>query len=80
MKSLLIWLLSTLIGAAIGYGISWLTGINLYLCTGVGIIIGNSAGVTANIHRGKETIAFDSDLNIKSKDSDLVPTENEIKS
>lgn len=53
---------------------------NLYLCIGVGIIIGNSAGVTANIHRGKEIISFDSDLDLKAEDSDVLPPENEIKS
>ncbi|MDZ7805672.1 MAG: hypothetical protein U5K71_00985 [Gracilimonas sp.] len=66
MKSFFIWLLATLLGAALGFGLSWLIGMNLYLYVGVGIILGNSAGITANIYRGRESTEFDSDPEIES--------------
>ncbi|MDR9419912.1 hypothetical protein [Gracilimonas sp.] len=55
MKSLFVWVLATLIGIALGFGLSWLTGFNIYLSTGIGAILGSSAGVTANIHRERIT-------------------------
>jgi hypothetical protein len=76
MKSFFIWLLAILFGAALGFGLNWLTGMNLYLCIGIGIILGNSAGITANIHRSREPIEFDSTLEIEASDADsLIPGE-----
>lgn len=77
MKSFLIWLLATFIGTAIGFGISWLTGINLYLSLWIGIILGSSAGVTANIHRVRE---IEYGLKIDSPISDPLKTEEKVKS
>lgn len=55
MKSLLIWLAGILTGAALGYGLSFVVGLNVFLAVGVGVILGSSLGVTINIHRGRET-------------------------
>ncbi|MFP8489020.1 hypothetical protein ACKGJO_07940 [Gracilimonas sp. Q87] len=77
MKSFLIWLLATFIGAALGFGISWLTGINLYLSLGIGIILGSSAGVTANMDRVRE-IGYG--LKIDTPIPDPLKTEEKVKS
>jgi hypothetical protein len=59
MKSFLLWLLATILGAGIGYGVGWLTGINLYLCIGIGVIIGSSIGITSYIHREQQAMDID---------------------
>lgn len=68
MKSFFTWFIATLIGAAVGFGISWLTGLNIYLCIGIGIILGSSAGVTANIHRGEQVLQFKPDEQVKESE------------
>jgi hypothetical protein len=68
MKSFFTWFIATLIGAAVGFGISWLTGLNIYLGIGIGIILGSSAGVTANIHRGEQVLQFKPDEQVKESE------------
>lgn len=77
MKSFVFWFLATLIGAGIGYGISWLIGINPYLSIGIGLILGSSAGVTANIHRGEQVLNFEQDD--QEKKSEPEASLNDIK-
>lgn len=54
MKSFFIWFIALIVGALLGFGASYLIGLNVYLSVGVGIILGSSAGVTINVHREKE--------------------------
>lgn len=78
MKSFLIWLLVTVTGAGIGYGISWLTGLNPYLCMGVGVVIGSSIGVTANIHRDQQPMPGREDDSIVDKSSSKTSDNNSV--
>jgi len=75
MKSFFTWFIATLIGAAVGFGISWLTGLNIYLCIGIGIILGSSAGVTANIHRGEQVMQFKPDEQVKESEMEASLTD-----
>lgn len=77
MKSVLIWLLVTALGAGIGYGLSWLTGLNLYICIGIGAIIGSSIGVTANIHRDQQGLISDHEMDSSFDDDFITPTESD---
>lgn len=54
MKSFFIWLIAIIIGGLSGFGVSYLTGLSIYLTVGVGIILGSSAGVTINVHRERD--------------------------
>ncbi len=78
MKSFLIWLLVTVTGAGIGYGISWLTGLNPYLCIGVGMVIGSSIGVTANIHRDQQAMPGREEDSIHDKSSSKTSDNNSL--
>ena len=51
MKSFLTWIIAVAIGGGIGYGLSFLFGVSLYLLIGAGVLIGNALGITINIHR-----------------------------
>lgn len=52
MRSVLIWLISTIMGALAGYGLSFLlTEINMFIQVAGGVIIGSSVAITINIHR-----------------------------
>lgn len=42
------------IGAIAGYSMSFVTGMNLFLMMGIGIMVGSSIGVAWNIQRDKE--------------------------
>lgn len=75
MKSFLIWLIATFFGTALGYGLNWLTGLNIYLCLGIGAVIGSSAGITVNIHREREV--NESEPEIKTEKSDAEPNQPE---
>lgn len=54
MKSFIIWLLGTLFGAAVGYGISILADMNELLFISIGVILGSTSAITYNIHREKD--------------------------
>lgn len=53
MNRFLIWILGILVGAFLGYGVGFVTGLNLYLCMGTGVIFGSSIGITINMQRRK---------------------------
>lgn len=78
VKSFFIWIGSVVLGAAIGYGLSYLVTMNLYLLIALGVIIGSSIGVTWNIHREKEHDFEDIEMDEIIEPSDT-PSQSKIK-
>ncbi len=72
MKSFIIWMVGTLLGAAVGYGLSFLLKMNVPLLILAGIILGNTIAITFNIHREKE-FGFD-DIEMEDEVEDLDST------
>lgn len=54
MKSFIIWIVGTLLGAGTGYALSFLLDVNIFLLIFFGVILGSSVAITFNIHREKE--------------------------
>lgn len=66
MKSFVYWLIATLFGFTLGYGLSWVTGLSIYLSLGIGVIIGSSVGVTFNIHRERDSKIYKQEIEEES--------------
>lgn len=56
MKSFFIWVFGMIIGAGLGYGLSFLLDINFLLLMSAGIILGSSAAITINIFRKRDEL------------------------
>lgn len=77
MKSIFIWLFAIVIGGSVGYGVGFLSELNMYLTIGLGIIVGSSIGVTINIHREREFDFFEDEMDIV-KSEERKPTKKRI--
>ena len=70
MKSFFTWLVAIIIGAIFGYLVNVLTGYNLYLSIGIGIILGSTIGITINIHRKKQRSKIDRQVVPEAEEKD----------
>ncbi|MEX0610229.1 MAG: hypothetical protein WD016_08950 [Balneolaceae bacterium] len=69
MKSCLTWFIGIIVGAAIGYGISSLIQINMYVAIVAGAILGSSFAITLNLKRSDENEShFEGDDSLESGD------------
>ena len=62
MKSILIWLIAFMLGGSAGYIVGYTFELNVLLWTGLGVIIGSSAGITINVHRPREEKFVENDI------------------
>ncbi len=70
MKSFIIWMVGTLLGAAVGYGISILLEMNVLLLISIGVILGSTSAITFNIHREEVPVFNEIDIEDETEDPD----------
>lgn len=53
------WIVSMCIGAAAGYGLSFVIATHVFLLIGAGMMVGNAVSITYFIHAAREELSFE---------------------